>query len=374
MPARIVFEKPEIPPTQALAPAKKKQPRHVKIVPRVTQVKKKKQNWLFPSMVIVALVVLVFLVRTISTFSLDMSRPLVISQKGIFAFSGQVNSITNVVVEMADHSGSETRFILLSLNTIDKRMVLVEIPRALSLTVPLGYGVHELGKISSLAPINPDFTPIKSGLAALALGELFAVPIDGYVTVEKSCQETSLKACIEQILGQSLWKRGIPFVKSDSLSSNFSLWRLGALALKIGGIRTDRVKEVSLKDQGFVREKEQLMTVDEGELDRFVQRNFADPVIENASATIEVLNGTEHDGLGGLVGRYVTNLGGKLVHIGNFDRTDVKESVVIGNKSTISDKLAAACRCAMIEQHLVSRRGDVLIVVGEDYWHKLNGR
>ncbi len=85
-----------------------------------------------------------------------------------------------------------------------------------------------------------------------------------------------------------------------------------------------------------------ILTVKRPELAKAMAEIFSDPRLRNESANIEVQNGSDRAGLANSTATSLKNLGYKVLKVGNAERSDYKESVVIDytGKKTTANSLA----------------------------------
>lgn len=337
------------------------------------------QNWLFPSLVVLVLLILVFLLRFLTNFSTNITKPITKSSSDLVSLSAKVGEQTRIMVKLAGLDGSYRYFVMI-VDDLKKQLVAVQVPNYVEVSAPFGLGMVRLDNVFALSKtvtrgsVNEKIFGWQ--LEAATLSELFGVPLDGYIIMGSGCDEEAVK-CLSDVLGMGVFLKTLPFSSNEDLSSNFSPVDLFGLSQKIGGIRSDRIKQVNIVAIGAAGSNDASgahYRVNLAILDPFVQKNFADADIEDSRIAIEVVNGTKYPALANKMARYVTNLGGRVVSIGNFDRNDVQSSVIIGAKNKINRKIARICNCDIVEQELTNHRGDVLVVVGEDYNQKLYGK
>lgn len=377
MTARTTIVAPDPANVASLAPKLKKtiRPR----LPKNPKWKKTKssQNWLFPSLVVLVLLILVFLLRFLTNFSTNITKPITKSSSDLISLSTRVSDQTRIMAKLASQDGSYRYFVMI-VDDIKKQLIAVQVPDYVEVEAPFGLGrvrldgVFPLSKTVTRGSANEKIFGWQ--LETATLSELFGIPLDGYVVIESDCGEEAAK-CLSDVLGMGVFLKTLPFSNNGDLSSNFSPIDLFGLSQKIGGIRFDRMKQVNIVTIGAIDRKEASARheVNLARLDSFVQKNFADADIEDSRLAIEVVNGTKHPGLANNMARYATNLGGRVVSIGNFESDNVQSSVIIGARNRINRKIAQICNCDIVEQDLSNHRGDVMVVVGEDYYQKLYG-
>jgi len=113
-----------------------------------------------------------------------------------------------------------------------------------------------------------------------------------------------------------------------------------------------------------------------------VNQLFKDEKIVQEDLAIAVLNGTTHFGLARKAARLITNIGGQVVEVGNIEnlksqilnlKCEIRSPKRLKNAYTIQ-KLMRAFDCRWGGEDLADHRAEAILILGEDYWSRLNER
>lgn len=242
-----------------------------------------------------------------------------------------------------------------------KRVVVVELPLEAEVGVPQGFGINRLATVYALGALAKPEANLN--LTAQTVSRLLAIPIDGYLLTDTFGLSTlaRFRLSFETLkLLPSFWAG----LRSD-VRTNLSFPSL--LALGKTFFESQAQMEV------FRISKEEL--ADEAHLDLDLKRYFTDPKIVEGRLKIQILNGTEKPGLAGHVSRYVKNLGGEVIVLSNFERTDLAESFLVTSQteSYTAQALARVLQVDNVRSEFpgVGERADLTIIVGLDSFRNL---
>lgn len=242
-----------------------------------------------------------------------------------------------------------------------EHLYLVKIPEKTLIEVTHGFGKYRLESIYGLGLIEN-----RGGeLLVDSIQESFGIPIDGYILTEKDPQSSMTKIIIESI--------------QKKTSTNLGRLTLLRLWWQISKLRADQIKEFSLAPENGLRRVGQAdgltaFEFDPDKTDQFLGGCFKEPNIRQEDLTIAILNATDHLGLAQRVARLVSNIGGRVVIIGDFEQkiNDCQIWVSAGvNKSQTFSRFSKIYHCQLKPGPVSEMRADLVIVLGEKYWQKL---
>lgn len=156
------------------------------------------------------------------------------------------------------------------------------------------------------------------------------------------------------------------------IETNLSPLSLYRLVMNLRGLRKDQVVVKNLS--GGVLEKKRLAdgsysyTFDKEILDSFLKEVFSEVEMINEDLRIAVFNATNRVGKGETVLRIITNSGGKVVMVGNFEKKKKKSEIWAEKKlwdSYTFRRLEEIFGFEKVEKK--GKEGDIVLVIGEDW-------
>lgn len=231
-------------------------------------------------------------------------------------FTGRRFNLLLVSLEDVDDPGSMiTKLAVLTLNGAQKQVFMVELPLSAESDVPQGFGIHQLDGVYALGALSKPRANLD--LTAQTVSRLLAVPIDGYLLTDASSPNPLLSLLslrngrsleiLPEFINQLRWgvKTNLTFPSLLQIgkliwASSFDSWTIA-----IGEL------------------------VDVVALDQRLDEIFADDRVVEERLKVVVLNATEQPGLATHVARYVTNLGGDVIKVNNFESQREIESGAI---------------------------------------------
>lgn len=258
---------------------------------------------------------------------------------------------------------------IVSYSPKQEKIVILNIPDETFLEVPFGFGkwqiraVYELGQFSRGAGGDR--------LLMDTITSFLAIPIDGFLDFGALKPQRSTAEIVETI-------RKNPFSGFNLLTilkTDLTPLELIRLKLGMGGVRFDKVKELSL-DKLNVLDKVNLsdgtlvFTADPVKLDS-VLSDLADPAVTSERKSIAVLNATDHPQLAQKWARLITNLGGNVIIVANAEER-LEKTLVQGLSSSTLKRLQQIFSPdtkkdspAVFPQ--VFSRAQINLLLGEDY-------
>jgi len=236
---------------------------------------------------------------------------------GAVVFPGGRFNLLLITLEDAEDPTSLIRELsLITLDANENEAFMVRLPLEAEVLVPQGFGLNRLSTVYALGALSKPRANLD--LTALTVRKLLAVPIDGYIVTDASGLGQ-----INQYLGDG-WRmvRLLPNLLTEirrRIKTNLTLPSL----LKVGKF----ILRARASEDAWTISKEELY--DWQHLDLELEKHFRDTKIVEERLKIQVLNGTEKPGLARHVARYVENLGGDVIAIGNFERTGLKRSFMV---------------------------------------------
>jgi len=275
---------------------------------------------------------------------------------------GRFNLLLVNLEEANDPTSLIKQLSIISIDADDREPFPIRLPLEAEVVVPQGFGGHKLSTVYSLGALTKPLANLD--LTAQTVSQLLAVPIDGYIVTD----DAGLGQ-IAQYLGEGLRMiRLLPNLFTElrrSLKSNLTLPALLRIGQFVWSAR-------SSKDVWEISEEE---LFDWQHLDLQLQECFTDSEVVEERLKIQVLNGTEKQGLATHVARYVKNLGGDVIITSNFDRSDVKQSFMVYglDESYTVERLKEVLQIQEMRPGQIGteERADLTIILGLDSWKNL---
>ena len=229
-----------------------------------------------------------------------------------------------------------------------------------------GYGAY---RIETLYPLG-QLENRGGELLAESVQEYLGIPIDAYLLAERPVMA---KNSFAQVV--------VKLFKGEG-ETNLTKWDLARLWWQLGRIREDKFSVVDLGETSACRQVNLADGTEATEIDpqrvaRIAKQIFQDNWLVNEDLAIKVLNGTGHPGLAKQAARLVDNLGGRLVGIGDWEEKITQCRLVSNQANRFSytvQKLIKIFDCLWTSEGLAGQRSPVVLILGEDYWLKLNAK
>lgn len=276
--------------------------------------------------------------------------------KLIFVFKGSLwngNDRVNILISQED------AFFVMTLEPKEPLLTVLKVPGNLYLEVPYGYGQYQAKSLRKLQELEK-----KPNLALKTMQENLAVFLDGEIAV-KSFNPADKKETEQKLLG----------LLAGAGKTNFSRWDILRLWWKVKTLKKSEYKYLELEKMALLTrqklaDKSEVYLLDQANFDMKMQKIVLDPIVRLENLTIEILNGTDHQGLAEKAARILTNTGMSVVSTGNLDQKKEKTSVETAKKLAQSRTMTLVKKilnCSWQEK-TTDRRADVTIVIGEDYY------
>ena len=237
----------------------------------------------------------------------------------------------NLVV--VSHQSNKTAIISFS----DKKGKIFVLPEEKQVEVVRGFGLYKLGKVFALGELEK-----KGGLLLKeTVQENFKIPVFGYI--------------FEENLDFSRLKKNFWPVKKKNRQTDLSFEDLLILFIKtkfIPEFSTENFREDQLED------------------------NFVDADIRDEAIPVEILNGTEHQGLAQKAFLQWENIGGRVVRVADSNLEGQPECKILFTdkvRESYSLKIMKEIYDCKSEQagEIQQGRVDLSLTLGENYWKKI---
>lgn len=226
-----------------------------------------------------------------------------------------------------------------------------------------GHGPCRVEKIFSLGELE------NQGMALLSksLETYLGLPVDGWLMAEKDWTQDEPKNFLVSLIKKALLKRE---------ASNLSTWDLLRLWLMTNRIRSHKIEvvdlaETTVSEDFLLPDGTQAKRIDDQRVSRIINRLFADEKIRQENLALGVMNASGQTGLAAQGEKLITNIGGRLVEVGNWpeELTDclLKTNPLTKETYTVR-KLAQIFRCQIVTDLSGGERWDLLLILGKDSW------
>lgn len=318
---------------------------------------------------ITALVILLCLIILGKTISLvgGLSQPFAPDSKTISKQSTwDGKGVINVAI-LADKS------YILSFNPYQETLLVLKVPDETYLKVPFNFGKWSLGSVYQLGQSEP--TVIGALLYKKTLEENLGIPINSYIIDQKS--KDSFEKKLANLRQNPL--ENIDFLQQ--IKTDLSFLEYWNLFWQIRGVRFDKVKILDLGESDLtswivLRDGTRVISIEQDELDIFIQKYFADSKIKDEGLSIGIYNTTLHSGLAEQAARIIENMGGRVVFTAN-SKSHLDQTIIVGGKSytnNILTQIFTPQELSSLPESLDSSRADINLFLGEDYFMKYNTR
>lgn len=326
------------------------------------------QKNIFLALFSLSLIISVIIFGKVSNFFTSLNRPITKDTQYGKSQPWDGKSNINIVVK----SGTIN---VLSYNPHTQEIIILNIPDEVYLNLALGFGTYPARSIYKLG--EGEKVPIGPRLLKETMSQTFGVPIDNYILIRQESVSDLEKLIIDI--------RQNPLTSISLISiSNTDLTPLEYLnfVIKVRGVRADRVKVVDLKNSSITKSQllsdgSRALSFDPVRLDRLIQDEFTDARLNDESLSVAILNGTNHPRLAENAARLITNMGGRVVSVSN-SQNKYSKSYVLGESSYTNSRLGQiftiCSQCDINDPETVSSRAQITVILGEDYYQKLNKR
>jgi hypothetical protein len=258
----------------------------------------------------------------------------------------------------AYESGGEVGYV--GINKELEEVFVLKFPDDLMMPLAFGYGEYQVDKIEDLAELDK----VEFGeLLKNSMTQYLGVVADAYVVGDRNVDVN-----VNRLLVKSLFR-----IARTDLSS----WDVIRLLIFVRNLRVEQIKVVDLRDSGVLFEKSLpdgsvVFMTDFETLDNLVLKQLADPVYLADASTWEIYNGTDNSGFAAKMKRLVANSGFDVVGVRQSDQMyektvlEVKEDDLTESIQSFADSLGVEVVFVSDE----SRRSNVRLVLGEDYWRR----
>lgn len=262
----------------------------------------------------------------------------------------------------------------------EREVDFISIDPKISTNLAYGFGVDCLCG----AFFKGDFQPDPKGIDILyeTVSDTLGIPFDGYFYLDKDrlTKEGLLRVKNELTGVGNMWKivRLTHFLSTDT-RTNIPLSKLSKLYQQLWQVRGDKYNYIELGTDYYQQitdgaQKNKVLIKDR--FDNLVTYLFNDPEIEKEATKVEIRNGTGKSGLASRASRLVANLGVEVVAVDNAELTNVEKTLIIdyNSKPKTAERLAYVFDGEVIQRPPEEgKRGDIVVVVGNNYYQKLNG-
>lgn len=245
---------------------------------------------------------------------------------------------------------------------------LLLIPNETYIQTTHGYGKYRIETIWKLGELED-----RESLLAESSQEYLGLPVDGWVGGGKEEIQNE-----KQAKGLIL-NRLFGLIKGRD-ETNLTRWDLVRLWWEIRGVRFDKIYLINLTETSAIT----VVTLPDGttgfeldtsRLDGIIAKYFQDEKIREEGVVLEVANATNYPGLAAHAARIISNVGGRLISVRDWSLRS-KECEVRSKKEKVGSytlgKLMKIFDCKASGEDLGDSRAEAVLILGENYWEKLN--
>lgn len=305
------------------------------------------------------------------------------TQKRAVSWDGK--SVINVIIAK-NENGDLRDLNFVSLNPLDEKMSVLELPEDTYVQVPKNFGSWKLGSVFKLGQENKP--PMGEDLVKMSVSKMLALPVDGIIEVSS---QGDLK--VEDLIAD--WKANMfsGFGFLTKVKTDLSLKETTDFVLKASKVRPDNITAVDFFKTNITQSKllpdsSRVLGVDNVKLDTFLKDALSDPAISDEDLTVAIYNGTDHAGLTAEAVRLIGNLGARVTIIANSEEKFVKSGVYINPEEgsdtassqtykRLAEIFAANCLkevCTTSDAEVATSRAAINIILGEEYYNYWSSR
>ena len=312
--------------------------------------KNKKRKWLF---LLFALILLFFSFFIFFKIFISINKSL---WDGKSQFNLVINSQPVMVVSFS-HSG--------------KAINILSIPDGTFVEAIHGYGSYRSESLYKLGEIKERGGELLRG----SFQEYFGVNLEGYLTGgQYQPEKLKMKAFLLNNFLNALYGKE---------ETNLTNWDLLRSWWQVKKIREDKIFVMDLGQSSVSQEVDlpdgsKAMKIETERLTKIINQLFIDGGLKKEDLTIAVLNKTKHFGLANNASKIINNIGGRVVQVSNLQNQNIVEegcevkSEKKDKNSYTVEKLKNIFNCHWLEKEGDEQRAKIILLLGEDYWRKLN--
>jgi hypothetical protein len=247
----------------------------------------------------------------------------------------------------------------------NKKVLVYSIPVGYRFDIAGKYGEEEISKVLALGALNSE-NPLEDGAKFLknTVLKIFGFKVDRFLIVSNSS-----RYLFDDLLGNGSYLdllRLKDFLKiRDEFRTDLSLEEFYNLFTFVKSIPNDRLIGSTLSQKDFE---------DTTVIDTAYEDISLDSYLSSESKNIAVLNGTDISGIANLGARVVQNMGGRVVALGNTDKTYAQSVIVCDDLNSetckflrrvfnINNTVEKAGN--YVQEHEVDR-SDIVVILGFD--------
>lgn len=253
---------------------------------------------------------------------------------------------------------------LVSFDPSSQAISFLTIPDGTYIEVVGNYGPYRIEKIFSLGKLEGRGIE----LLTASLETYFGLPVDGWIEAEEKWQGTGeAKRLLSGLIGLGF--------KEKSLT-NLSRWDLIRLWLMVNQTRGHKVETVDLGETTITEEFSlpdgtQAKRVDQERISRIISNLFTDYQLRQEDLGIAIMNAGGEAGLAAKAARLITNIGGRLVEVGDWPEklTECQiRTTPVAKKTYTAQKFAKVFNCQLRADSEKESRWDILIILTGESW------
>lgn len=251
--------------------------------------------------------------------------------------------------------------LVFSLIPQDRRLVTFFIPEGNLIETIHGYGPYRIESIFKLGELAGWGGELLLG----SLEEFLGLPLDGYlISDELDLKSNEEKETLKKIILKQVMET---FKRKEK--TNLSRWSLLRLWWQLTKVRVNKMVILSLEPSMSLQEQ-----------DLIINQFFQDERLVEEDLAVAVLNATNYPGLANRGARLIVNIGGRVVAVGDWEKepTDLTVCQLKVSKKNFKtytvQKIKKVFDCQWQGEDLAGYRAEVVVILGEDYWRKLNAK
>lgn len=274
-------------------------------------------------------------------------------------------------------------FFLISYKPDNQTLTILQVPADLYVMVPYSFGnykIQAVWELSKLSKKNRKFLTPDLLLKKTLRDNFYFFPeawvkINSFLPNDFKLDKKKTKEILKQNTGFlgliSLFKS----IKTQRVKTNLTFIDFLRLYFSLSNLYEERIFVYNLESLDVLKKT----TLSDGTKLKYLEREkllpiitklFSNQEVKNENLTISIINASQKTGEGKKVGNIILALGGRVIEIKTAEKTSPFSLCQVGDmnfaRSYTFEKIKTIFNCNF-EKRLLEERGDINLVIGEDY-------
>lgn len=248
--------------------------------------------------------------------------------------------------------------IVLSLNPSDGSILAILIPQNLQVLVPKGFGAYQIGSVYRLGRLREGGGG--GPLLRETMQDFLGVIVDGWVVTNTPFKGSDIKL----LLKDSLLVRGT--------DTNLTAWDKVRILFWAGSVKRENSNVIELHALNILKKRQlvdqtEVLETESSLLDGKIGTLFTDTTFLAERKSVEIVNGTDVQGVASRIARIITNMGGEVLFVKTAREPLAYSRIETHDESYTAKKLERSLGLPLFKKKKDEGKTDILIVIGEDF-------